>query len=79
MIGLLVEWETFSHCGCTHVESVDQGFVGFLIMSQLKWENNSGNFYFIHLFLRFSFIYSNLDNNIYLHQLPVAFHLSHFY
>lgn len=61
MLGLLFEWDTFSHCGCTHVESVDQGFIAFLIMSQLNWENNSRNFSFIHLFLKFFFIYS--DNN----------------
>lgn len=63
MLGLLVEWDTFSHCGCAPTEPEDQGFIGFLIVSQLNWENNSRNLYFIYLFLRFYFIYSKVGNN----------------
>lgn len=63
MLELLFEWDTFSHCACNPEESVGQDFTGFLIMSQVNWENNSRIIFFIHLFLRFSFIYSNVDNN----------------
>lgn len=40
MLELLLERDTFSHCGCIYEESFGQGFIGFLRMSQLNWENN---------------------------------------
>lgn len=80
MLELLFQWDTFSHCGCNPEESVGQDFTGFLIMSQVNWENSSRIIFFHSPVLEvFLYLFKCGQQPSSCISCLLHFHLSHFY